>query len=429
VLTLTSNAAADFGFARQLAVAAMAETLCGSPLYMVRTRAGYRLIHVSLTHLSLQAPEILRFQSYDAKADLWSVGTILFEMIAKRPPFTGANHMELLKNIETQELRLPDGLVVTDGCLYVLRVRPHPTHQHTRCLVVCAQRHLGCCFVQGLLNRNPAFRMSFQDFFSCPFIDLTGGRPDVPPGAAGGAGAATGPVRTPPPGAASTAGAKQQSGGKADEDSSGAAGAARAASAAANTVVTTDVGAGAGGATAQPRPVPEAASTGAQSSRESPAPATTSPSAPRPPATTVPADSMVQPPRVPPPQMKAQSGRPSQPPESQSSRQSRGSSASDKAARKQHRDARKGMFGLLPGTVVWGTMGTCVSISHPHAPGLQCLRYEHPNADHGDDAPLQRSRHPLSPRTCLCLGSNKRLKAPANHPLRHLTQMLVPVSY
>lgn len=27
---------ADFGFARQLAVTALAETLCGSPLYMVR---------------------------------------------------------------------------------------------------------------------------------------------------------------------------------------------------------------------------------------------------------------------------------------------------------------------------------------------------------------------------------------------------------
>ena len=38
----------------------MAETLCGSPLYM--------------------APEILQFHKYDAKADLWSVGTILFEL-------------------------------------------------------------------------------------------------------------------------------------------------------------------------------------------------------------------------------------------------------------------------------------------------------------------------------------------------------------
>ncbi|KAJ7291463.1 other/ULK/ULK protein kinase [Mycena rebaudengoi] len=48
---------ADFGFARSLPNAMMAETLCGSPLYM--------------------APEILRYEKYDAKADLWSVGALL----------------------------------------------------------------------------------------------------------------------------------------------------------------------------------------------------------------------------------------------------------------------------------------------------------------------------------------------------------------
>ena len=39
----------------------MAETLCGSPLYM--------------------APEILQSHKYDARADLWSVGTILHELL------------------------------------------------------------------------------------------------------------------------------------------------------------------------------------------------------------------------------------------------------------------------------------------------------------------------------------------------------------
>ena len=45
---------ADFGFARHLAEESLADTLCGSPLYM--------------------APEILSYQKYDAKADLWSAG-------------------------------------------------------------------------------------------------------------------------------------------------------------------------------------------------------------------------------------------------------------------------------------------------------------------------------------------------------------------
>ena len=60
---------ADFGFARYMHPTGMAETLCGSPLYM--------------------APEILSYQKYDAKADLWSVGTILYELLVGRPPFTG----------------------------------------------------------------------------------------------------------------------------------------------------------------------------------------------------------------------------------------------------------------------------------------------------------------------------------------------------
>ncbi len=65
---------ADFGFARSLQPQGLAETLCGSPLYM--------------------APEILQFHKYNAKADLWSVGTILFELVVGEHPidslaFTG----------------------------------------------------------------------------------------------------------------------------------------------------------------------------------------------------------------------------------------------------------------------------------------------------------------------------------------------------
>ena len=79
----------------------LAETLCGSPLYM--------------------APEILQFQKYDAKADLWSVGTILFEMLAGKPPYTGANHVQLLRNIERQAppiSKVSDGL--SDACVKLL---------------------------------------------------------------------------------------------------------------------------------------------------------------------------------------------------------------------------------------------------------------------------------------------------------------------
>jgi serine/threonine-protein kinase ULK/ATG1 len=108
---------ADFGFARHLQKTSLAETLCGSPLYM--------------------APEILQHRRYDNKADLWSAGTVLFEMIAGRPPFHGENHMDLLRNIQQKAVRLPPDVKVTDECVQLLRI---------------------------LLNRNPMKRANFTEF-------------------------------------------------------------------------------------------------------------------------------------------------------------------------------------------------------------------------------------------------------------------------
>ncbi|RVW90936.1 Serine/threonine-protein kinase ATG1c [Vitis vinifera] len=79
---------ADFGFARSLQPRGLAETLCGSPLYM--------------------APEIMQLQKYDANEDLWSVCVILFQLVTGRTPFTGNNHIQLLQNIvKYSELHFP----------------------------------------------------------------------------------------------------------------------------------------------------------------------------------------------------------------------------------------------------------------------------------------------------------------------------------
>ena len=111
---------ADFGFARSLPSTSLAETLCGSPLYM--------------------APEILRYEKYDAKADLWSVGTVLYEMVVGRPPFRASNHVELLRRIERGDDRItfPDGLAIRDDLQSLIR---------------------------RLLKRNPVERITFDEFF------------------------------------------------------------------------------------------------------------------------------------------------------------------------------------------------------------------------------------------------------------------------
>ncbi|ODV93710.1 hypothetical protein PACTADRAFT_51472 [Pachysolen tannophilus NRRL Y-2460] len=116
---------ADFGFARILPNTSLAETLCGSPLYM--------------------APEILRYEKYNAKADLWSVGAVLYEMAVGHPPFKASNHVELLRKIERTKDKIvfPQSAQVSED---VIRL-------------IC-----------GLLKCNPTERMGFQEFFQDSLI-------------------------------------------------------------------------------------------------------------------------------------------------------------------------------------------------------------------------------------------------------------------
>ena len=120
VETLPMLKIADFGFARHLPQQMLAETLCGSPLYM--------------------APEILGYQKYDAKADLWSVGAVTYEMMVGKPPFRASNHMELKKKIDDagDVIPFPAGLAVSSDLKRMIR---------------------------SLLKRSPIERTSFEGFF------------------------------------------------------------------------------------------------------------------------------------------------------------------------------------------------------------------------------------------------------------------------
>ncbi|KAJ2738682.1 Serine/threonine-protein kinase [Coemansia sp. Cherry 401B] len=128
---------ADFGFARNLQPTALAETLCGSPLYM--------------------APEILHYRPYDAKADLWSIGAVTYEIMTGKPPFHASNHVELARVIE----RTNDNIVFPD---------------ERRASESDAQAKQGLDpvlkdLVRRLLKMDPADRMEFDDFFAHPALD------------------------------------------------------------------------------------------------------------------------------------------------------------------------------------------------------------------------------------------------------------------
>ena len=75
----------DFGFARQLGPSKLAETLCGSPLYM--------------------APEILALKRYDAKADLWSAGTVRSRRPVSRHRRASSSREEVVTMLRAGALR------------------------------------------------------------------------------------------------------------------------------------------------------------------------------------------------------------------------------------------------------------------------------------------------------------------------------------
>lgn len=70
---------ADFGFSKILDYEEKNRLVLGSPLNM--------------------APEILLGKEYDSKADIWSLGVCLYEIIYRKPPFIGKSLKELSEKI------------------------------------------------------------------------------------------------------------------------------------------------------------------------------------------------------------------------------------------------------------------------------------------------------------------------------------------
>lgn len=118
----------DFGLAKEYSNMnnKMKQTYCGSPMYM--------------------APEILHYQKYDNKSDLWSVGIILYEMITGNPPYHVKNFYQLIKKIEGENIVLPGkyDLLVSNELKDLL---------------------------YKLLQKEPKDRISWEDFFNHKWLE------------------------------------------------------------------------------------------------------------------------------------------------------------------------------------------------------------------------------------------------------------------
>ncbi|KAA3678128.1 serine/threonine-protein kinase ULK2 [Paragonimus westermani] len=115
---------ADFGFARFLQDGMMAVTMCGSPMYM--------------------APEVLMCRKYDAVADIWSMGIIVYQCLTGKAPFY-ANNPEALKNIYEKTVCLKPKI-------------PIETSRPLRDLLL------------RMLVRKPSERIDFDNFLNHPFL-------------------------------------------------------------------------------------------------------------------------------------------------------------------------------------------------------------------------------------------------------------------
>ncbi|CAH8853573.1 unnamed protein product [Trichobilharzia szidati] len=117
---------ADFGFAKCIEGTAHMNEVRGTLLYM--------------------APEIYCEGVYHPSCDLWSVGIILYECLFGAPPYGNAN-IQQLKEILVKDdpIEVPQTNEISKPCAALIR---------------------------DLLKRKPSERLTHEQFFSHPFIDL-----------------------------------------------------------------------------------------------------------------------------------------------------------------------------------------------------------------------------------------------------------------
>ena len=81
----------------------LSTTYCGTPINM--------------------APELLNGESYSYKADVWSLGTMLFELLTGHSPFNDAKNKDQLKEkIRSTKIIIPKEVLISKDCLRFINV-------------------------------------------------------------------------------------------------------------------------------------------------------------------------------------------------------------------------------------------------------------------------------------------------------------------
>ena len=97
---------ADYGFGKVLEKNLMTKSYLGTPITM--------------------APEVIEKKFYSMKADLWSVGIIIYQLLFNEIPFSGRNELEILENIKQKpKLKKPNDENLSDLIDKLLVIEPN----------------------------------------------------------------------------------------------------------------------------------------------------------------------------------------------------------------------------------------------------------------------------------------------------------------
>ena len=122
----------DFGFARYLENDSLAQSVLGSPINMdPQILAKMRKIDNNQSF------------GYDQKADIWSLGTICYEMLIGVPPFDATSYEELVSKIQKGNYKIPKNLKLSKEAI---------------------------SFINGMLQYNPEKRLSIDQLANHNFL-------------------------------------------------------------------------------------------------------------------------------------------------------------------------------------------------------------------------------------------------------------------
>ena len=121
-----------FGFARYLENDSLAQSVLGSPINMdPQILAKMRKIDNNQSF------------GYDQKADIWSLGTICYEMLIGAPPFDATSYEELVSKIQKGDYKIPNNLKLSKEAI---------------------------SFINGMLQHNPQKRLNIDQLANHNFL-------------------------------------------------------------------------------------------------------------------------------------------------------------------------------------------------------------------------------------------------------------------